>query len=1320
MLHFYLSLVYNLNSMRRTILLLFLLLCPLAIRAQRCVLLSVRDGLSSNTINSIYQDKSGDVWIATENGLNRYDGLSIHIYKNNPADPHSISHNIIRAITEDAQGRLLVAGQSGVQYYDRRTDSFSEPIENESGIPYTGAFNYILSYDENSVWLSGNDLLTLDSGDGKKPVLKELRLPIPTRRIGMLQKDADGTVWCGRYGDGIYKLDPDGGSSHYLLRNLTDLYVIVSNSVNGIVYAADRDGNVCHFNPETDEFEEDPSPGMEGIRITRILNTGDGRVLFCTDENGVRVLNTATGEWSLLKPETIPSDPATMTVRDIIKDRDGNLWLAAYQCGVIVIPAEDVVFHYLGSRSIVSDVIGSKPVSSLLSEEDGKLWVGTQGDGLYLLDSDLSLLKHYGVEEGFPNTIFDVTRGHDGYLWFGSYGYGLWRLDTKRGQLVNTVSLNENDYPASTPRSICPDDSGRLWLTGTGEHGFYCYDPVQRRTIRPEIQGETIDNLVSDILVRGNDLYLATSDGLYHLDISEPALSVQNHFLPGVQVYCLASDSRNIYACTIKGLAILDSSTYEISMVTKEDGLPDNTILNVQIGEDGELWLSTGTCLVRYNPASRTIGFSEDDLLVEEFLEKVSATSPDGRIFFGGIGGITYFKPSEIRPPSRPMKVKIVSVSVPDKTITQNDDGLYVLPHSIRTCRVSFTTADILNQYNVQYSYSLDGKNWNALDRGQTSVTFGDIAPGRYHFSVKAVTGDSFDEPATISIRVLSPWWSSPLAICLYSILALLLIGFIAYLVRHDYNSRKEIARYEREQNAKEEKLRFFMSLSHEIRSPMTLVKAPLQKLIETDPDPERQRNYSVIERSADNVLSILDQTLNISKAEEGAMKLSFAPVKLVPYISSILDLFRPQAEHNRQRLAFRYACSGDLEVWLDRNYFNKVIANLLSNALKYTPSGGNIQVTVSAGSEMARIEVKDSGSGIDDQALHHIFDLFYQSSDAVSGTGIGLYFAKTITDLHHGSISVANNPDGEGSVFTVTLPLGNAHLNDEQIASPDSKKNNKAGLDIPQVVLPEAQKDDKGYKKHSILIVEDNSEIRHWLATELSATYRVMEAENGKQAYSMALSAHPNLIVSDVIMPGMDGFELCSKIRKNPNTSSLPVILLTARTMDRDKIQGIEAGADAYITKPFNIEVLKTTLDNLLKGRERLKVTLAEPKVDEKDIRDIGIKAPDDRLLERIVRIINEHIGDPDLTVEQVAAMTGISRVHLHRKLKELTGQTSRDFIRNLRLKKAAEMLSEKKYAISELADAVGFHSASSFTTSFKELFGVSPTEYVQQNKEL
>ena len=396
------------------------------------------------------------------------------------------------------------------------------------------------------------------------------------------------------------------------------------------------------------------------------------------------------------------------------------------------------------------------------------------------------------------------------------------------------------------------------------------------------------------------------------------------------------------------------------------------------------------------------------------------------------------------------------------------------------------------------------------------------------------------------------------------------------------------------------------------------------------------------------------------------------------------------------------------------------MIANLLSNALRYTPAGGNIAVTVSAGADSASVEVRNSGKSLDEDKLQTIFDLFYQGHDAVSGTGVGLYFAKVVTELHHGTIRASNSPEDGSPVFTVTLPLGNAHLSSDQISG-------EAGAESPDIELPmslhpveEEMPESRARKKHSLLLTDDNNEIRRWLADELSSDFRVLEAADGKEAYHLALTEHPDILVSDVIMPVMDGFELCEKIRKNPNISSMPIILVTARSLDQDRIEGMEAGADAYMTKPFNLNVLKTTVENLIKGRERLKVTLAEPKVDESDLREMDIKTPDDRLLARVLRIVNEHLGDPELTVEQVAAEVGISRVHLHRKLKELTGQTSRDFIRNLRLRKAAEMLSEKKYAISELADAVGFHSASSFATAFKDLFGVSPSEYGQQNKDL
>ena len=1307
------------KPMRKLVFVLIAILTPFALQAQRCIMLSVTDGLSSSNVNALYQDSRGDIWIATDNGLNRYDGLSVHAYKYDPADPHSIRHNTVRALTEDGLGRLIVAGQRGLQAYDPQADNFSEPVEEAPGIPYTGMINHLLVYNDHTLWLSGNDLLKVVAEEDGSMSMAQLRIPIPTRGMGTLQMGDDGAVWCARHGDGIYRLNTGGFWTHYKPDNFEDSFVVMSNLADGVLYASDHSGNICHYDPAADRFVADPAPGLKGVRISSIMNDGEGHVYFCTDNKGVQILDIATGRWSLLRSDTFPCDPATMNAHSILKDRDGNLWVGAYQRGVIMIPAEDVTFHYIGRRSFVANVIGSSPISSLLAERDGTLWVGTQGDGLYHLNANGTQRKHYRMEDGFPDAIFALTKGKDGNLWFGSFEQGLWMLDPEHGKLTNTRELNREDEGAPIPRSIAQDNSGLFWIGAMG-YGLFCYDPVRHRTWRPEIREDDINPRTADLLIRGHNLFVATARGIYHLDTTMQPLSILHHILPDTQIYSLVADSKSLYACTLDGLAIIDSNTMEVTMLTTADGMPDNAIYSAEIGPDGELWLSTSTRLVRFDPNNRSIAYAEYDLLVGEFLRKASTAGPDGRIYFGGIDGVTYFKPAEIRAPGAPPHAKIVSFSVSGNDIRPQDDGSYVLSRSENTCTISFTSAEFDSPSNLQFRYTIDGKHWTKLPRGQTSVTIGNLKPGRYKFRVKTVFWKEQTEPDMISIRVLPSWWGSAPAILLYLLLGLLLCGVILFLIRHISLGRKELARYAREQSVKEEKLRFFLSLSHEIRSPMTLVKAPLQKLIESDPDPQRQRAYADIGRNADTVLHLLDQTLDISKADDGAIKLSFAPIGLVQYVSAVCDLFRPQAEYNGQRLTFRYACTRDLEVWLDPDYFNKVIANLISNALKYTPSGGSVAVIVSAGADTAYVEVKDNGTGLDEGEVQHIFDLFYQDPGAASGTGIGLYFAKTITELHHGTIRAANNLEGSGSVFTVTLPLGNAHLRDDQMKEKGTQADYKMDITVPQPPVAEEPQNNRGREKHTLLIADDNSEIRKWLANELAADYRILEAENGKTAYNLALSERPDLMISDVIMPGMDGFELCEKVRKNPNISSLPIVLLTARILDQDKIEGMEAGADAYITKPFNLEVLRTTVDNLIKGRERLKVTLTPPKVDEKDIREVGIKTPDDRLLERIVRIVNEHLGDPALTVEQVAAEVGISRVHLHRKLKELTGQTSRDFIRNLRLKKAAEMLAEKKYAISELADAVGFLSASSFTTAFKTLFGVSPSEYGQQQKGL
>jgi len=423
--------------------------------------------------------------------------------------------------------------------------------------------------------------------------------------------------------------------------------------------------------------------------------------------------------------------------------------------------------------------------------------------------------------------------------------------------------------------------------------------------------------------------------------------------------------------------------------------------------------------------------------------------------------------------------------------------------------------------------------------------------------------------------------------------------------------------------------VKFFINLSHEIRSPLTLISAPLETLMDNDTDPVRQNSYSIMDKNVKHILNVVNQMLDVRKIENGMMKFSFSPVNLVDYLASIVNLFKEQAIIKGQELTFRYTGPKEVETWIDPDHFDKVIINLLSNAVKYTPEGGKITVTVSSDVKNARIEVKDTGAGLSDDEMGKVFKRFYQAPNAVSGTGIGLNLAKMLTERHHGTIMVDHNPDGCGCVFSVILPLGNAHLKNDEIAKNEASQqyliSNAHVPDVPVVI--DEKENPISKSKRTILIAEDNPDIRAYLKNEFSDKYNVILSKDGKDAYSKVLADMPELVISDVIMPIMDGLQLCKRLRNNPIVSHIPIIMLTAKVLDQDKLEGIEVGADVYITKPFNIKVLKQTVFNLLNTRDKLKVSFSEAKIKDSDIKNVEINSPDDRLIKRIVKGLNDKL---------------------------------------------------------------------------------------------
>ena len=639
------------------------------------------------------------------------------------------------------------------------------------------------------------------------------------------------------------------------------------------------------------------------------------------------------------------------------------------------------------------------------------------------------------------------------------------------------------------------------------------------------------------------------------------------------------------------------------------------------------------------------------------------------------------------------------------------------------TIQLSTLTYD--NPEHIIYSYRINKEDWVRLQPGTNEITFSHMAPGNYDFCVVAQRNNQMTEERCFTVYIHAPWYRTYLAyVCYLLLLAFIVWRYLLYR-RHKEQDRLRLQEHIHAEEMGEAKLRFFMNISHEIRTPMTLIVSPLLSLMKQDDDPHRRSIYETIRRNAERILGLINQMMDLRKIDKGQMQMHMCETDLIGFVRDIHNLFTQQAKTKNIQFSYEHDTQM-LPVWIDRGNFDKVVVNILSNAFKYTPTGGIIRITITHDDSHATIRIYDSGEKIPEDKLEHIFERFYQTPSSINdrkvGTGIGLDLTRSLVELHHGTISAHN--EEVGCEFVVTIPLGNEHLKPEEMITDKEDVTHATSLfdedatmvgsaDLGGVTLPKAN------QQQTIVIAEDDQEIRDYLIQELSDNYKVIGCENGKEALTEVLKSIPDLIISDIMMPEMDGNTLCSKVKANPATSHVPVILLTAKNRDEDQLEGLETGADAYIIKPFNMDILRRTIVNLIHSHQMLRLKYGRNDQLEEKVDEVQMKSPDDKLLERIMAVINKNISNADLSVDFIADEVGISRVHLHRKMKELTGQTPHDFIRNIRLKQAANLLANQNVNITEVMYACGFNNAASFSTIFKKFYGMSPREYMNERRE-
>jgi signal transduction histidine kinase/ligand-binding sensor domain-containing protein/CheY-like chemotaxis protein len=1319
--------------------------------AEKARILTPDNGLSNSHITQIYQDSKGYIWIATENGLNKFDGYSFTVYSEQENDSTSLKGNYVYAVLEDSRGIFWVGTMGGLYQYDRNTDSF-HPFRIESETPfYMDRVIWILEDQKGNIWLSypGNGIICLDSKTLKPVLYNYNNSKIADNNINSAFEDASGKLWLGTYDNGIYVLDTNTQSVSHYTNSPSDPSGLNNNTVfsfcedaQGQVLAGTLGGGVNVFDRSTQTFKQVMKGNSQTEnQIYSICIDKTGNFWLGTDGAGVIRYDGKGNKLPGLDYVSDVCDLSKAKIHQVFEDKQGNIWVALYQKGILFIPSTGKTFRNYGFNPFhPSQSIGMNCVISVLEDSYGDVWLGTDGDGVYRINHSDQSISHFSTTTQpriSGNVITALFEDKDKNIRFGTYVNGMFRYNRKTARF-DSFSLNHH------VTTFVQDKNGTLWIGMNG--GGFCRLDTDKKTVKQYMyksnqdwKNQLASNWVYDMLTDATGkIWIGTSNGISlfepenetftHFSISE---TMQNNNL----IYSLNSDhAGNIWVGSFFGLYRIDAKTQGIKHLTTADGLPDNMINGIEEDKNHFLWLSTGKGLCRYNPETGNIlnFYAEDGIQSNEFRRGSHFKGKNDRMYFGGINGLTTFYPSDLAYKNTLLRlafsdlriyntpVAVGKSDVLSKTLDESES--IHLKYNQRDFTFTFAALEYGTPQRVQYYTLMENFNpqWRLVNMPDRSVTYTNLNPGKYVFKVKATLDGTHFSERQIQVIIDPPFWLSVWAKMIYALLILALLYTIYAYLSYRMKQSRMLLEKEQQKELSESKLQFFTDVSHEIRTPLSLIISPIEKLMTEKKNEKNLPIYKIIYQNAIRILRLINQLMDLRAVENGKLKLRLEKISLEEFIRKIMDSFDELAK--TKRIDFELVTEQALPmIYIDKDCVDKIIFNLLSNAFKFTPEAGRITVYLDTRDKEVEIRVEDTGIGIEKEKQALIFDRFYQAPDSKTntrmGTGIGLHLAKMMVELHKGSIRV-ESAINQGSTFIVRLPLDKTVYNPENFGveseeSPVTMFQPSVGALDTEKDFPDSKEDTKKDKRiHSILIVEDDVSIQNYIRTEFSPKYKIYSANNGKEGLNQALKFLPDVIISDILMPGMDGLALCRVLKTNDKTSHIPVILLTAKTSIEQRIEGLETGADSYIPKPFNLKHLETRIDKLIQLRTTLKARYSD---EQEKIRDeLDIISPDEKLLRKFNEKLKEQIGNPDLSVASISKDLGLSRIHLNRRLKAIIKESPGVYIRNYRLKQAASLLSKKKVSIAEVAYAVGFSSHAYFSNLFKEYYGVSPTEYI------
>ena len=1260
--------------------------------------------MSSCLIRCIIQDKYGFIWVGTNYGLNRFDGYKFSTYLCNPSDTTTIQDNEIVKLYPYSKEFLFVATNRGLYKYSYLTNSFQHIVLEKHGEKIR--ISSLIEDRKHNLLIgtAGYGAYRLDMTTGKVTRLSRKSANSVDDFFGMLFFDDEGYLWQANHTKVLRKYKYDGKSiklvSVYEPKDLFGIRKLYATDKKGFFVA--HTGGIMRYDYASHRFSRydfDFSAHQGAGYISAATLDKYGNLWLGTSGDGTfKIPHGSRKAYRVeLNNQSFVFDNAHIS--DLLIDRDGNQWYGCYMKGLFLSNNDKNVFH-----SVTLDDLGAgmETISSVVGVADGVMLFVVKNHGLYLLDEKTGNTRKLQCPAGLIKVYSDFRKKVYVYASEGIYEYD-WKHQTYQLLLpTNGLSLD----------GMLVDAAGNMYLTSQG-NGLYVWNRKSGKMTqylmddrRPH---KTIcNNWISDIRLdfRGR-LWCATTNGVSCMDTKTGYFDVilSRPLLEGKTCYSTLelSDSK-IAIATEMGLYLYDAKKQQTTPWPHSESISGLRIYSLEKDAKGNLWMSTAQGIWCYDSKAKSFFSFEkgNGLLTKEYQAGVVGSTSDGVICYGNSEGLTYFRPSQVKDYNEKMSAIYLSgVLLDGKMAPFIGDDLSV-PSDFKSIVLSFSLLDYQSVGNIVFQYRINGGKWISNAAGVNSFNFTGLSYGHYRIEVRTYCNGKYSmHNKVINLDVLAPWY---LTIWAKLILLIMILGFTAAVIIVFLRKKKR--------DLEEAKMQFLINATHDIRSPLTLIMEPLKKLKERLGNAEEyHEDIDTIDRNAQRLLTLVNQILDKRRLDKHQMNLSCRETNLVEFSQGLVSLFTYNANLRGIQIKLEMP-ETPVNAWIDRNKLDKAIANLLSNAFKYTPNGGEIIFRIEKLDKKVLLYVIDSGKGLgkNDDAKN-LFERFYQGKNSadmhLGGSGIGLNLCRAIVRLHGGDVTARNREDGtSGACFIIELPLGKEHL-----------KNNQIYSDYVDGGVKQVRK--AASRNCKILLVDDDIEICRYIKSELSDWYRFVICNNGKEALKQLLSADFDLVVSDVVMPEMDGITLLKNIKGNANISHVPVIMLTSKSEISDRLEGIKLGADAYLAKPFSLEELHLMIDNLIDNVRRLKGKFSGALKQDDKVEKIEVKGNDEELMERIMKVVNENMSDSDFNVEKMCDEVGVSRTQLHRKLKEMTGVPTSEFLRNIRLNEAARLIRERKINITQVSYMVGFANNSHFSTAFKKYFGMSPTEYAARYAE-